>query len=47
VAIQSGLKIESVILEEGSYLDIGTPEDLVNAVRNDDLNFWRGFHDYF
>ncbi|MEW5961030.1 MAG: sugar phosphate nucleotidyltransferase [Chloroflexota bacterium] len=32
-AIQTGLRIETALFAEGHYLDIGTPEDLVNAVR--------------
>jgi len=31
-AIQSGLRIETVLFTEGNYLDIGTPGDLVKAV---------------
>jgi glucose-1-phosphate thymidylyltransferase len=31
-AIDNGLLVESVIFTEGSYLDIGTPTDLVKAV---------------
>jgi glucose-1-phosphate thymidylyltransferase len=33
-AIHNGLTVEYVIFEQGSYLDIGTPEDLVNAIRS-------------
>ena len=36
-AIQKGLRIEKVIFDEGKYLDIGTPEDLAEAVRNPNL----------
>ena len=32
-AIDNGLLVESVIFSDGSYLDIGTPTDLVKAVR--------------
>ena len=32
-AIDNGLLVESVIFSDGSYLDIGTPADLVKAVR--------------
>lgn len=32
-AIHSHLKIENVIFEEGNYIDIGTPEDLFQAIR--------------
>ena len=32
-AIDSGLKVEVEIFENGSFLDIGTPEDLIRAVR--------------
>jgi glucose-1-phosphate thymidylyltransferase len=32
-AIQDGMKIETVIFENGSCLDIGTPEDMLKAVR--------------
>ena len=32
-AIEKGLRVEGVLLPEGSCLDIGTPEDLVKAVR--------------
>lgn len=33
-AIDSGLKVEVEVFEKGSFLDIGTPEDLVRAVRD-------------
>lgn len=33
-AINSGLKVEVDVFESGSFLDIGTPEDLVRAVRS-------------
>jgi glucose-1-phosphate thymidylyltransferase len=33
-AIKNGLKVEGVLLSDGSCLDIGTPEDLVKAVRD-------------
>ncbi len=33
-AIDSGLKVEVEVFENGSFLDIGTPEDLVRAVRD-------------
>lgn len=33
-AIDSGLQIEAEVFPDGAYLDIGTPEDLVLAVRN-------------
>ena len=33
-AIDSGLKVEVEVFENGNFLDIGTPEDLVRAVRN-------------
>ncbi len=33
-AINSGLKVEVEVFENGSFLDIGTPEDLVRAVRD-------------
>jgi glucose-1-phosphate thymidylyltransferase len=32
-AIQKGLKVEAEAFPEGTYLDIGTPEDLVRAVQ--------------
>ena len=32
-AIDNGLLVENVIFSDGSYLDIGTPADLVKAVR--------------
>lgn len=32
-AIDSGLKVEVEVFEDGNFLDIGTPEDLVRAVR--------------
>ncbi len=32
-AIDSGLKVEVEVFENGSFLDIGTPEDLIRAVR--------------
>jgi glucose-1-phosphate thymidylyltransferase len=32
-AIENGMQVDPVIFKNGSYLDIGTPEDLVNAVR--------------
>jgi glucose-1-phosphate thymidylyltransferase len=32
-AMQVGMKIETVIFENGSCLDIGTPEDMLKAVR--------------
>ncbi|MFZ5917485.1 MAG: sugar phosphate nucleotidyltransferase [Chloroflexota bacterium] len=35
VALQNGLRVESVIFAQGTYVDIGTPEDLVRAVRGD------------
>ena len=31
-AINSKLKVDSVIFKDGNYLDIGTPEDLIRAV---------------
>ncbi len=34
-AIQAGLQVGTVCFPDGNYLDIGTPEDLVKAVRND------------
>ena len=33
-AINTGLRVESEIFKDGSYLDIGTPKDLVKAVRD-------------
>ena len=33
-AIDSGLKVEVEVFENGSFLDIGTPEDLVRSVRD-------------
>jgi glucose-1-phosphate thymidylyltransferase len=33
-AIESDLRIESQFFPDGTYLDIGTPDDLVKAVRN-------------
>lgn len=33
-AIDDGLPVETVCFPEGDYLDIGTPEDLIKAVRN-------------
>lgn len=33
-AIHSGLQVEGVVFPNGTCLDIGTPEDLVKAVRN-------------
>ncbi len=33
-AIDRGLKVEVEVFENGSFLDIGTPEDLVRAVRD-------------
>lgn len=33
-AIESGLRVEAEVFADGAYLDIGTPEDLVRAVRN-------------
>ena len=32
-AIQNDLRIEKVFFEDGNYLDIGTPEDMVKAVQ--------------
>ena len=32
-AIKSTIKVDSVIFKDGSFLDIGTPEDLAEAVR--------------
>jgi len=32
-AIKNNLRIETVSFSEGSYLDIGTPEDLLKAIR--------------
>ena len=32
-AIESGLKIDAVKFPKGAYIDIGTPEDMVAAVR--------------
>lgn len=34
-ALGNGLKVESVLFEEGSCLDIGTPEDMVKAIRDE------------
>lgn len=34
-AIEAGLQVETVFFPDGSYLDIGTPEDLVKAIQND------------
>ena len=34
-AINNGLRVEAEIIPNGAYLDIGTPEDLVRAVRNE------------
>jgi glucose-1-phosphate thymidylyltransferase len=34
-AIDDGLKVEAVIFANGSYWDIGTPEDLVNAAHSE------------
>jgi len=31
VAIQAGLKVQGVLFEKGSFIDIGTPDDLQNA----------------
>jgi glucose-1-phosphate thymidylyltransferase len=33
-AIESGIGIEAEVFADGTYLDIGTPEDLVRAVRD-------------
>jgi len=33
-ALERGMKIDTVIFKEGSCLDIGTPEDMVKAVRD-------------
>jgi glucose-1-phosphate thymidylyltransferase len=33
-ALSAGLRVESVYFETGSYLDIGTPDDLIKAVRS-------------
>ena len=33
-AIDSGMQVEAEVLADGAYLDIGTPEDLVRAVRH-------------
>lgn len=33
-AIQNDLRVEAVFFPDGTYLDIGTPDDLVKAVRN-------------
>jgi len=33
-AIEAGLRVEKVLFPQGSYLDIGTPENLVEALRN-------------
>jgi glucose-1-phosphate thymidylyltransferase len=32
-AIDSGMKVEAILFENGSCLDIGTPEDMLKAVR--------------
>ena len=32
-AIQNDLRIDTVLFEDGDYLDIGTPEDMVKAVQ--------------
>lgn len=32
-AIDRGLRVESELIDEGGFLDIGTPEDLVKAIR--------------
>ena len=34
-ALENGMKVESVIFKEGSCLDIGTPEDMVQAIRDE------------
>lgn len=39
-AIRHGIRIDGVTFPEGTYLDIGTPEALVNAVSRP--NFWSG-----
>jgi glucose-1-phosphate thymidylyltransferase len=33
-AIADGLRVEAELIEEGGYLDIGTPDDLIKAVRH-------------
>lgn len=33
-AIQNRIKIDTVLFSEGSYLDIGTPEDMVKAIES-------------
>ena len=33
VAIDGGMKVEAVVFEHGNCLDIGTPEDMLKAVR--------------
>jgi glucose-1-phosphate thymidylyltransferase len=33
-AIQEGERVENVLFHDGSYIDIGTPEDLTAAVQN-------------
>ena len=33
-AVQNGMQVEAVLFEEGSYVDIGTPEDLMAALRD-------------
>jgi len=30
-AIKSGMKVKGVIIDKGSFIDIGTPEDLINS----------------
>jgi glucose-1-phosphate thymidylyltransferase len=33
-AIYNGMRVEAEVFPQGSYLDIGTPDDLVRAVAN-------------
>jgi glucose-1-phosphate thymidylyltransferase len=33
-ALSAGLRVESVYFETGSYLDIGTPDDMIKGVRS-------------
>jgi glucose-1-phosphate thymidylyltransferase len=33
-AVTSGLRVEAEIFREGRYIDIGTPENLLRAIRD-------------
>jgi hypothetical protein len=33
--LETSIRVESIIFSDGRYTDIGTPDDLINAIRSE------------